>query len=163
LTQQPAGTPSRPSAFAWLGVAALIGVSASAFLAWRTVTVQRAEADDALQRFEEIRRGFDRTEPVLHVDAERGVTRRPPPVHPATPPTRLRVLAYQASAQRLVRADLPFWFVKMKGWAVGYLLRETGLDFGRLGVSPGELEPYGACLLLDETRENGDRLLVWTE
>jgi hypothetical protein len=33
----------------------------------------------------------------------------------------------------------------------------------RIGVSPADLERYGVCLILDETRKNGDRLLVWTE
>jgi hypothetical protein len=159
----PEVTRSRPSVIAWLGLALLVGASVSAFLAWRSVSVERADPDAALRRFEDVRREFAWAEPVLHVDGAGRVTRRPPPAHPAARATRLRVLAYRASADRLVRADLPFWFVKMKGWAAGYLLRDTGLDFDRLGVSPGELEPYGACLLLDETRANGDRLLVWTE
>jgi hypothetical protein len=73
------------------------------------------------------------------------------------------VLAYRADAERLVRADLPFWFVKMKGTAVQYALGDTGLDLGALGIDPVELERYGPCLILDQTRANGDRLLVWTE
>jgi hypothetical protein len=58
---------------------------------------------------------------------------------------------------------VPFWFLKVKGPAVQYALRGTGLDLKRLGVSPADLEGYGVCLILDQTRTNGDRLLVWTE
>jgi hypothetical protein len=78
-------------------------------------------------------------------------------------PTQLRVLAYRAPQQRLVHADVPFWFLKVKGPAVRYALRDTGLDLDRLDVSLADLERYGVCLILDETRANGDRLLVWTE
>jgi hypothetical protein len=75
----------------------------------------------------------------------------------------MRVLAYRRPEQRLVRADVPLWFLKLKGPAVQYALRGTGLDLERLGVTPADLERYGACVVLDETRANGDRLLVWTE
>ncbi len=39
----------------------------------------------------------------------------------------------------------------------------TGLDLERLNVTPDELQRCGVCLVLDEARTNGDRLLVWTE
>ena len=62
-----------------------------------------------------------------------------------------------------MRADVPFWFLKTKGAALQDPLHGTGLDLERLGVTPADLERYGVCLVLDETRANGDRLLVWTE
>ena len=73
------------------------------------------------------------------------------------------LLAYRAAEQRLVRVDVPFWFLKMKGPAVQYSLRGTGVDLERLGVTAAELEGYGASVVLDESRHNGDRVLVWTE
>jgi hypothetical protein len=78
-------------------------------------------------------------------------------------PSQLHALAYHASNRRLVRADVPFWFLKAKGPAVQYSLRGTGLDLQRLGVTPGDLQRYGPSFVLDETRTNGERLLVWTE
>ena len=72
-------------------------------------------------------------------------------------------LAYRVAEQRLVRADVPFWLLKAKGPAVQYSLRGTGVDLERLGVTPADLQRYGASVVLDESRENGDRLLVWTE
>src|SRR4051794_2151518 len=110
----------RSSVLAGLGLAALAGLALFGVLAWRSVTIERAAPSEALRRFEEIRGGRDETVPVLHVDAARGVTRRPPPDHPAASPTRLLVLAYHVSGERLVRADVPFWFVKMKGWGAQY-------------------------------------------
>ena len=78
-------------------------------------------------------------------------------------PSTLHALAYRVPEQRLVHAIVPFWFLKIKGRAVQYALRDTGVDLKRLGVTPGDLEQYGAGVVLDEARANGDRLLVWTE
>jgi hypothetical protein len=148
----------------WAGIAALAGIVAFGVLAWQSVTVEHAQPDDALRRFGEIRSGLGWTESMLRVDADGVVTRRQAPGPSQTvPPTRLRVLAYRAPEKRLVHAGVPFWFLKLKGPAVRYALRGTGLDLERLGVSPADLERYGVCLILDEARGNGDRLLVWTE
>jgi hypothetical protein len=148
----------------WIGAAALAGIGIFGFLAWQSVRVEQAPPNVALLRFAEIRQRLALTEPALQIDEAGGVTRRNVPAESATvPPTRLRVLAYRAPQQRLVHADVPFWFLKVKGPAVQYALRDTGLDLDRLDVSPADLERYGVCLILDETRANGDRLLVWTE
>jgi len=149
--------------FVWCGAAALAAIGIFASLVQQSVTVEDAAPNEALRRFAEIRSRLTFTEPMLQIDATGRVTRRNAPADRATPPTRLRVLAYRAPQARLVRADVPFWLVKVKGPAVRYALRDTGLDLDRLGMSPTDLERYGVCLILDETGQNGDRLLVWTE
>jgi hypothetical protein len=147
-----------------VGIAAIAAIGVFAFFARRSVTVEQVQPDAALQRFAEIRNRLPWTEPILHIDAAGVVTRREAPPDGETPhATRLHVVAYRAPQGRLVRAVAPFWFLKVKGVAVQYALRDTGLDLERLGVTPTDLERYGACLVLDETRRNGDRLLVWTE
>ena len=155
--------PPRDARFIfWIGVAATAGAALFGFLAWRSVTVEEVEPNDALRRFADIRKRLPGTEPILHVDAGGIVTRREVP--PASPrATRLYVLTYLAPVERLARADVPFWFLKMKGPGVKYAFRGTGFDLERLGITPADLERYGVCVVLDETRENGDRLLVWTE
>ena len=73
------------------------------------------------------------------------------------------MLAYHASGQELVRADVPFWFFKAKRPAVQYALRGTDFDLAALNLTPSELNAAGACVVLDEVRPNGDRLLAWTD
>jgi hypothetical protein len=155
----------RSSPLSWVAVgAAAAGIGVFAFLAWRSVTVEEATSDDALRQFAEVRKRLAWAEPMLRVDSIGGVTRRNVPTTSGTAhPTRLRVLAYRRPEQHLVRADVPFWVFKVKGPAAQYALRGTGLDLERLAVTPADLEGYGVCLVLDETRANGDRLLVWTE
>jgi hypothetical protein len=143
--------------------AALAGLSIFGVLAWRSVTIERAEQDEALRRFSAVRNAFLGDEPILRVDPAGRILRRAAPEGAARPPSQFHVLAYRSSERRLVRAHVPFWFLRMKGPAVQYSLRGTGLDLQRLGVTPAELAGYGPCLVLDETRTTGDRLLVWTE
>lgn len=76
---------------------------------------------------------------------------------------RLYALAYRTSERRLLHAEVPFWFLKVKGPAMQVSLRETGFDLERLGITAAELQRYGPSLVLDETSTNGDTLLVWTE
>lgn len=146
-----------------LGLCALVGLTVFGLLAWRSVSVEETEPDQALGRFARIRDTFAGTEPILRVYADGRVVRRAAPGIDAAPPNRLYVLAYRQPERRLVRADVPFWFLRAKGPAVQYSLRGTGLDLKQLGVTPADLQRYGAALVLDETRSNGDRLLVWTE
>jgi hypothetical protein len=157
--------PSRNTrVLSWIALAALLGIGVFAFLAWRSISVEQAQPADALRRFSDVRHRLASTEPMLRIDAAGAITRREAPAETeATHLTWLRVLAYRVPEQRLVRADVPFWYLKVKGPAVQYALRGTGLDLERLGVTPADLERYGACVVLDETRANGDRLLVWTE
>jgi hypothetical protein len=141
----------------------LLGLSVSGFLAWRSVTVEPADTDQALQRFAQIRARFAGLEPIVLVDAAGRIVRRPNPHGENTRASNLHALAYRVSERRLIHANVPFWFLKAKGPAVQYSLRGTGLDLERLGITPGELQQFGPCLVFDETRANGDRLLVWTE
>jgi hypothetical protein len=61
-----------------------------------------------------------------------------------------------------VRANVPFWFFKLKGPAIQLVLRGTEIDLKKLGVTAADLESHGPGLVLDEIRSNGDRVLVWT-
>jgi hypothetical protein len=160
------GDTQRPVRFrpSWsIGVVAAAGLSVFAFFAWRSVTIERAEPNDALPRFAQIESRFNSKEPVLRIEADGTVSRRALPTGEAANLSRLHALAYRAREQRLVHAVVPFWFLKVKGPAVQYALRDTGLDLQRLGVTPADLERHGSGVVLNETRPNGDRLLVWTE
>lgn len=73
------------------------------------------------------------------------------------------MLAYLVREERLVEADVPLWFVGVKGPAMQFALRGTSIDFASLGLTAADLERAGSAVVLDETRGNGDRILVWTE
>jgi len=75
----------------------------------------------------------------------------------------LHVLTYEAAAEREVRVDVPFWFVKLKGPAAALVLRRTGYDLREHKWTPEDLERRGPGILVHETRPNGNRILVWTD
>jgi hypothetical protein len=155
--------PSRHQ-FLWSsGVIVVAALAFFAFLAWRSVTIERAEPSVALRRFAQVESRLSSSEPMLRIDAGGTITRRALRVGEPARLSRLHALAYRVPEQRIVHAAVPFWFLKLKGPAVQYALRDTGLDLKRLGVTPADLEQYGAGVVLNETRANGDRLLVWTE
>ena len=108
--------PGHSSLLWWFGAAAALGLGVFAFLAWRSVTVEQATADEALQRFTEVRNGLAVVEPMLRVDAAGQITRRDQPsAREAAYPTRLHALAYRAPEHRLVRATCPSGFLGSRG------------------------------------------------
>jgi len=145
-------------------VAGVLGLATFGFLAYRAVTVEQASAPEALRRFTEIRSALGGSAPLLTLDDAGNVVRRmDPPARPQRSIRRLRVIAYQAAEERLVSADVPFWFFKVKGSAAQYMVRGTGLDLERLRITGADLERYEPSVVIDHLRPNGDRLLVWTE
>ena len=76
---------------------------------------------------------------------------------------RLEVLGYRAAEERLVTAHVPLWFLSLKGPALQFAVRDTGLDLERLGLNADDLSRRGPGLVLDQVLKNGDRLLDWAE
>lgn len=147
-----------------LVVVAALGLGGFGYLASRAVTVEQTNESDASRRFQAARAAFPPALPMLEVDAGGHVVRHAStPRDEALPLTRLRILVYQVEQQRLVRADVPFWFVTLKGPALQYAVRGTGVDLDRLGITPDDIKRHGPGLILDETRANGDRALIWVE
>ncbi len=147
-----------------VAVGAGVGLTVFGILAYRAVTVERADAPEALRRFAAIRATVGGAAPLLMLDGAGRVARRQePPAGPRARPARLGVLAYRARDQRLLTADVPFWFFKLKGPAAQFAVRGTGLDLERLQITAADLERYGPAVVIDHTNRDGDRLLVWTE
>jgi hypothetical protein len=127
-------------------MAAIFGV-----IAWRAVTVQRADANEAVRQFDAIHASMEGA-PLVRLDPSGRPERR------ATAPTndaiatQLHVLAYHAGSQHLVRPDVPLWFFTVNGPAVRYALRETAFDLDALSLTERDLEEAGASVAVDETR-----------
>jgi len=80
----------------------------------------------------------------------------------------LVVLAWEPVGERLVRVDFPYWFVRMKmtdSLNLGTLISVLAKDWNNLDLSVGEddLELRGPGLLLDHTRLDGARILLFTK
>src|SRR5262245_3631537 len=143
--------------------AASVGLTMFGTLAWRSISLRSANSSDALRQFESIRSGFSTTTPLVERDDSGRFVRREPISSQTQRPTKLRVMAYRAAEERLVSADVPLWFFRVKGPAVQLALRGTSFDLEALGLTASDLERVGTRIILDETRDNGDRVLAWTE
>jgi len=144
--------------------AALVGLGIFGTLVYRAVSVEQASPSEALRRFTAVRSLFANQVPMLELDDQGRVTASPQAPTPAPDGIqRLKVLAYHAADERLVTADVPYWFFRMKRPAVQFVVRDTGLDLDQLRLTPENLKYHGPGLILDHTRPNGDRLLVWAE
>jgi hypothetical protein len=146
-------------------VAALVGFSIFGGLVYRAVDVERVGQSEALTRFTTARALLTNQTPMLHVDSEGRLLAAPLRTSPGASAAlkRFEVLAYKAADGRLVVADVPFWFFRLKRPAVQFAVRGTGLDLDRLQLTAARLTQHGPGLILDQTFQNGDRLLVWTE
>jgi hypothetical protein len=145
-------------------LAGVLGFAVFGVMVYRAVTIQTAESSDALREFARVRAALPAAPALLGLDAAGNVVRREQPrTHSPDPIRRLRVLAYHAGSRRLVSAEVPFWFLRLKGPAAQYALRDTGLDLERFRITPAELARHGPSVVIDSSRDNGDRLLVWTE
>jgi len=144
-------------------VAALIGLAILGTMLGRTVSIETQTSAQAHERFASIRATFPSTTPLVRRDESGRFVRTEASGRDASSPARrLYVLAFHASTGRLVRAEVPIWFIRLKGPAATFALRDTGFDLDVLGLTAGDLERSGAGLVIDESRAE-DALLAWTQ
>jgi hypothetical protein len=133
-------------------------------LVWRAVTIEDAAPGMVSEVFAAARTALRTRTPLVDIDEQGHVTRRESvPDRTPQPINRVKAMAYQPRVGRIVRADVPFWFLKLKGPAARLALRDTGVDLERLGITPADLERYGPGIVVDQLSSSGARLLVWTE
>jgi hypothetical protein len=148
-------------ALGMLGAAAT-GLSIFGLLAWRAVRLETKEPSVALAELDR-ERARQPGPPLFALDAAGRLSQRSQPERAGATAERLHVLAWRKREGRLVRAQVPLWFLELKGPAVALALRGTGLDPEAAGLTPEAIRRHGKGLLLDASRPGGDRVLVWTE
>jgi hypothetical protein len=116
--------------------AVALGLSVFAALAWRAVTIQRAGESEALQQFEAVRSRLPTTDPLVQRDRSGRLVKRNRSSRGEAPPRQLSVIAYYSSGERLVTAEVPLWFLRVKGPAVQFALRGTGSTWSRSASLP---------------------------
>jgi hypothetical protein len=145
-------------------VCGLAGIIAFVALASRAITVQNASRAEAERRIANARAGLRAKAPLIDIDDDGHVVRaRSSSDGTARPVARLKALAWRDSDRRLVSADTPFWFFRLKAPAARYALEGTGFDLDRLGLTPADIERFGPGIIVDHASRDGSLLFVWTE
>ena len=142
----------------------LLAVGITFYSLQSVTTVEEVDGETAHARFVNVLEPLNSTAALLQRDAEGRWIRSAQ----TNDPTDLRlkrigVLAYRPDSDRLYRMDIPFWFYRMKGPALEFVLRDTGFDLGDLGIKPKDLRRHGPGLVLNEEQEDGGRIVVWVE
>jgi hypothetical protein len=74
----------------------------------------------------------------------------------------LHVVAWDPDEDKIVRATIPFWIVRLAGWKP-ITLRSDEFDLDRIHLTPDDLERFGPGLIFDHKDRQGSRVLVWAE
>ena len=143
-----------------IGIVPVLAIGTWTFIAWDWVTASHARPGDAARAFEAARQAHAGDSPVVTLE-DGAIVRRPPPDAPRGAPSELLVLVYHRSTGRLIRAEVPFWFLRMKGPASERLLRGAGIDLQEFGLAVDDLARYGPSLVFDGERGE-DRVLLVT-
>jgi len=157
----------------FLGLALLgMGVAAILFLSW--TDLHEANPRAARAAFAEAlalagRSGPQAATAYLYLDEAGQVqVRRELESDPPSDLRTLHLLAWDPHDDRLLRVDFPYWFVRVKmndTINLGTMTTALSGDWQHLElkVSVGELRRRGAGVVLDHTRQDGMRLLLWSE
>ncbi len=142
----------------------LFAVGVTLYSLQSVTTIEEVDVATAYERFVTVLAPLDSTDALLQRDAEGRWIRSERTDDPtASGLKRISVLAYRPDSERLYRMDIPFWFYRMKGPALGFVLRDTGFDLGDLGIQPRDLLRHGPGLVLNEEQQDGGRIVVWVE
>src|SRR5262245_7489796 len=145
-----------------LGIAFIGGV---VYVFGRHVDAQFVSADRASDEFQRERQRFAGQQPLIEfADHDQSI------IHQRTAASRtelqtLRILAFDASAGKLVRMSVPFWVLRMAP-SRHFSFRNDYIEFetDRVSLTLDDVERAGPGLLLDgRSRRNGGQVLVWTE
>jgi hypothetical protein len=128
-------------------------------------SVEKMDTNAASYRFRGALEQFDDTRPMLTMDGSGRVIRHTRSSNELMPvvPTELKVLAWRGSSIGLVEVHIPMWFLRLKGPAINYLLKDTTFDLQAWGITVAELQDWGPGVVLDHRSAKAERVLIWTE
>jgi hypothetical protein len=118
----------------------------------------------ATQDFQAVRQRFPTQKPLIELD-EGGSFLRANTDRPAGSqrPQTLNVMAFDPHDEKVVRVEIPFWLLRLKGGGGTFDLGRRSVDLARMRLTVEDLERYGPILILDQKDTDGSRVLVWSQ
>jgi hypothetical protein len=125
----------------------------------RTTTTAAATED-----FQTIRQRFATQKPLIELDEHGSFLRANVDRPPGTQrPQTLNVMAFDPHEEKVVRMELPFWLLRLKGSGGRFDIGRSNVDLARMRITVEDLERYGPILILDQKDTDGSRVLVWSQ
>ena len=118
----------------------------------------------ATQDFQVIRQRFATQKPLIELDEHGGFLRANTDRPAGTqPPKTLNVMAFDPHDEKVVRLELPFWLLRLKGSGGNFDIGRSNVDLARMRLTVEDLERHGPILILDQKDTDGSRVLVWSQ
>lgn len=152
-----------------IGFLALCGIGFSSYLFSSWTEVRPLEYAEAMAEFDLARSRTGGGPSYLTISPEGSLELRTDLEGPEPVPIEiLHLLAWSPDSEKLLQIEFPFWFVRVKmsdTVNLGTVTAALAQDWEnlQLKVSVEELERRGPGLILDHRREDGARILLWTE
>ena len=148
--------------FGILGVIAM--AAAGLWFVKSHVNIQNTTVATATADFQTIRARFANQRPLIELD-ERGNFLHANTDRPASAqrPQTLSVLAFDSHDEKIVRLELPFWLLRLKGGGGRFDVGAGNVDLAKLRLTVEDLERFGPTLILDQKDSDGSRVLIWSQ
>jgi len=128
------------------------------------VDIRSTSVAVATQDFQVIRQRFATQKPLIELDEQGGFLRANTDRPAGTqPPKTLNVMAFDPHDEKVVRLELPFWLLRLKGSGGSFDIGRSNVDLARMRLTVEDLERYGPILILDQKDTDGSRVLVWSQ
>jgi hypothetical protein len=148
--------------FGILGVIAM--AAAGLWFVKSHVNIQSTTSATAAADFQSIRQRFANQQPLIVLD-ERGNFIQANTDRPTSSqrPQTLTILAFDSDEEKVVRLELPFWLLRLKGGGSRFDVGGGNVDLAKLRLTVEELERFGPTLILDQKDSDGSRVLIWSQ
>jgi hypothetical protein len=148
--------------FGILGVIAM--AAAGLWFVKSHVNIQSATTATASADFQTIRARFVNQKPLIELD-ERGNFLHANTDRPAGTerPQTLTILAFDSDDEKVVRLEVPFWLLRLKGGGSRFDIGGGNVDLAKLRLTVEDLERFGPTLILDQKDTDGSRVLIWSQ
>ena len=148
--------------FGILGVIAM--AAAGLWFVKSHVDIRTTTNAAATEDFQTIRQRFATQKPLIELD-EHGSFLRANTDRPAGTqrPQTLNIIAFDPHDEKMVRVDVPFWVLRLKGGGSKFDIGRSNVDFARMRITVEDLERYGPILILDQKDTDGSRVLLWSQ
>ena len=147
------------------GILAVVAMAAAGLWFVRShVDIRSTTTAAATEDFQTIRQRFATQRPLIELD-EHGSFLRANVDRPAGTqrPQTLNVMAFDPHDEKVVRLELPFWLLRLKGGGGRFDIGRRNVDLARMRITVEDLERYGPILILDQRDTDGSRVLVWSQ
>jgi hypothetical protein len=151
--------------FVFFVMIAVGGIIVAVSMFRNSMSVNEFSEAEAMQQFEAVRNRYPGQQPLIQlVDGQpQYVADRASQGESTKPLSTVHIIAYDGDEGKVVTFSLPFWLLRMKSGPIRISAYQQGWDDHGVSFRVEDIEKYGPGIIVDATRPNEGRVLVWAE